>query len=97
VKIPDESGGNALVRTVLDDRGTGRQAYYWYDIDGRPVLNKYAAKLVSVANGIFRRRTNAALVVFVADPQGGRNLVARRRPPSRSISCSAPSRNCGNS
>jgi EpsI family protein len=80
VKIPGDSGEHDLVRTLLDDRGVRREAYYWYDIDGRQVLSKYAAKLVSVANGIFRRRTNAALVVFVANPEGGE--VAPEAPAS---------------
>jgi hypothetical protein len=46
-----------------------------YDIGGRVVVNKYGAKLLSVANGIFRRRTNAALAVFVVDPDGGEAIA----------------------
>lgn len=70
VKIPGSPNEeNSLVRTALDEQGKRRQAYYFYDINGRQVLNKYTAKLVSVVNGIFRRRTNAALVVFVADTE----------------------------
>lgn len=62
---------HALVRTALDRRGKRLEALYWYDVDGRQFVNKYLAKVFTIRNGIFRRRTNAALVVFVVDPEAG--------------------------
>ena len=55
---------NETTQTV----GRGRQyILFWYDINGRPVVNRYAAKAWTIWDSISRRRSNGALVMLIAD------------------------------
>ena len=40
-----------------------RFAYFWYDIDGKVMTDRYGAKLKTLINAFLKRRTNGALVV----------------------------------
>jgi EpsI family protein len=48
--------------------GSGRQyVLFWYDINGRTVANRYAAKVWTIWNSLSRRRNNGAVVMLMAD------------------------------
>lgn len=57
--------GSVLVnKTVFRSGNQYYQTLFWYDIGGRIVSNKYKAKLLTALDGIFRRRTNGAVVMI---------------------------------
>ena len=41
-----------------------RFAYFWYNVDGKTMTNRYSAKLETLANAFLRKRTNGAVVVI---------------------------------
>ena len=44
-----------------------RQVYFWYDINGRVVRNRYGAKLATIIDAFLRGRTNAAIIILSTD------------------------------
>ncbi|MGH9365217.1 MAG: exosortase C-terminal domain/associated protein EpsI [Thermoanaerobaculia bacterium] len=49
-------------RALLRDGREPRVLYFWYDLNGRVVANRYLAKLTTIADAIMRRRSNGAFV-----------------------------------
>ncbi len=50
-------------RTRSDDRQRPSDIYFWYSLDGKTVRNQYVGKAVTFLNGMFKRRTNGAVVI----------------------------------
>jgi len=52
---------------VSERKGVKRLVVYWYDVDGKNILNPYTVILNSAVSGLLRNRTNAAIVVISTD------------------------------
>jgi EpsI family protein len=75
-----------ISRTLLSQNGKRWSVYYWFDINGRIVANRYAAKLYILYDAFRHRRTNGALVVVFSE-----RAVAEGQPkPSASESVFLP-------
>jgi EpsI family protein len=72
-------GGDVLVnRAVLGGNGGGQVVFFWYELNGRIVASRYAAKLATISDSVLRRRSNGALVAVVmpaAPSETGADLV----------------------
>lgn len=65
ITIPVD-GAEAL-RINTSRTRAGLNAYFWYEINGRVLTDRYSAKLSTVYGGLLSRRTNGAIVVVAAD------------------------------
>ncbi len=54
-------------RAIVKEGGRRFLFLYWYDINGRIVADRRLSKLYTVVDGIFRGRTNGAIVVLSGD------------------------------
>ena len=54
-------------------------AYYWYQGRGRNFTSEYAAKFYMVWDGVWRRRTDGALVRLIMPLQANQTLEHGRR------------------
>ncbi|MBI5588789.1 MAG: exosortase W [Deltaproteobacteria bacterium] len=69
IKLPTASMGQVSVNeTTVKAAGGGTMALYWYDINGRILSSNYTAKLYTAAGGLFKRRTNGAVVITSTIP-----------------------------
>jgi EpsI family protein len=57
----------AANEAVQSSFGGRKYVVFWYDINGRPVVDRYAAKAWTVWDTVSRRRSNGAVVMLVAD------------------------------
>jgi EpsI family protein len=48
---------------VLNDKRQDSLVLYWYDLDGHAIADNYKAKFITAMDGLFRRRTNGALIM----------------------------------
>ncbi|MCF8095998.1 MAG: EpsI family protein, partial [Desulfobacteraceae bacterium] len=66
VRMVLEKDGRTLAinKTRIQADGTSRDVYFWYQIGGRTITSQYTGKIVTFLNGLFKRRTNAAVVVI---------------------------------
>ncbi len=64
------TGDVNLVR--LRARGREQIGIFWYEIDGRVISGKYAAKLTTFWNSVVHRRGNGMVVVLLVDRVPGR-------------------------
>jgi EpsI family protein len=69
LSIESSTGPLTLAEVVQDNGVTRRGIIFWYDIDGRVVENSYGIKAYTILNGIFRRRTNGAIVMVTWEGQ----------------------------
>jgi EpsI family protein len=53
-----------------DDRS--RPMFYFYDLDGRIIANRYQARLLTALDGLMHRRTNGAVIAFFDNGKGFR-------------------------
>ncbi len=65
-------------RGHLQDRQRSQRIFFWYEINGRVIADRYQGKLASVWQAISRGRTNGALVVVSQDTsrQNGSGMSA---------------------
>jgi EpsI family protein len=71
VKIEVAPARSILVnRGHLRDRQRSQRIFFWYEINGRVIADRYQGKLASVWQAISRGRTNGALVVVSQDTTG---------------------------
>lgn len=67
MEIPSGFGGSFRVnRAVLQEGGERREVFFWYDLNGRVVANRYRAKIWSLWDALKRGRTDGAIVVISA-------------------------------
>ena len=50
-------------RVVLHDGRESHNVLFWYELNGRQVADPYRAKLWTIGDALYWRRTNGALVV----------------------------------
>ncbi|WP_372683009.1 VPLPA-CTERM-specific exosortase XrtD [Desulfosarcina sp.] len=64
---PDAYGGRLQINElIIEKNGYWQLSYFWYQGRGRNFTNEYAAKFYMVWDGIFRRRTDGALVRLIS-------------------------------
>ncbi len=66
VAIDTPAGRREIKRKEIRGPGERRVVYFWYDIDGEIVVDRYPAKLKTIVGALRDRRTNAAIVVVSA-------------------------------
>lgn len=68
-KIPLDTGSGVTNIKVSepDEMHNRRSIYFWYNINGRVLTDRYAAKTATILDALLHRRTNAAIVVISAD------------------------------
>ena len=68
-KIPldIESGVTNIKMSKSDEMNNRRSIYFWYNINGGVLTDRYAAKTATILHAFLHRRTNAAIVVIAAD------------------------------
>jgi hypothetical protein len=52
------------IKNKIDSK---ESVYFWYDINGKTLTDRYAAKTATILDAFLHRRTNAAIVVIAAD------------------------------
>jgi EpsI family protein len=68
----------AFNEMVINKTGYRQLVYYWYQGRGRNFTNEYMAKFYMVWDGIWRRRTDGALVRVIVPVSSEENLPACR-------------------
>lgn len=68
LEVPCEGRLFRVLRTSLPGRGSGRVAYYWYNVDGRSLVSKVEVRAWTALNTIVRRRSNGAVIVVAPGP-----------------------------
>jgi len=72
VDISLASGESMRVNRALVTEGSREFIVtYWYDINGRAVASRHAAKLLGAVGGLIHRRTNGAIVILKSAADGG--------------------------
>jgi len=68
VQIRSNPSGIFRIRNTVYQRGDAfRQVYFWYDINGRVIGDRYRAKLATIMDAFLKRRTNAAVIILSTD------------------------------
>jgi EpsI family protein len=68
-----------LNELVITRGGTKQLVYFWYQGRGRNFTNEFAAKFYMVWDGLFRRRTDGALVRVVMPLLEDQSIKEARR------------------
>lgn len=61
----------SINRVAFNDNGLPAHVYYWFDVNGRILTDRYRTKLAHVFDAMTRRRTNASLIVVSMDDNEG--------------------------
>jgi EpsI family protein len=56
-----------IKNTIYQSRDGVKQVYFWYDINGRVIGNRFKAKLATIMDAFLKRRTNAAVIILSTD------------------------------
>ena len=64
VTLGESSQAPVINRTSLEIRSGLTDVYFWYVMDDRIITNQYFGKLYTFWNGLFKRRTNGAVIVL---------------------------------
>jgi exosortase D (VPLPA-CTERM-specific) len=73
------NGGLVFNEIVIQKPGVNQLVYYWYQGRGRNFTNEYLAKFYMVWDGIFRRRTDGALVRLIRPIDANETLADARQ------------------
>jgi EpsI family protein len=50
-------------KTILKDRRNSQLLLFWYDMNGKIIASRYRARIFTALDGLFRGRTNGAIVI----------------------------------
>jgi len=64
IPIPLGSAKTEIKQTASSREGKLETIYFWYDVNGRILVDRYETKLTILLDGLLRRRTNGALVLI---------------------------------
>jgi EpsI family protein len=64
VSLPLETGSVNIKQTTVSMGSRTERVYFYYDINGRIMVDRYAAKLATLFEALVHQRTNAAIVVL---------------------------------
>jgi len=70
IRIPSGSAATTIKKTATSGNGKMETIYFWYDVNGRILVDRYRTKLVTLMDAFTRRRTNGALVLITAANDG---------------------------
>ena len=76
MQIPLEGKIIKAKRIINNRMGSEERIYFWYDINGVILTNRYAAKFATIIDALVYRRTNAAIIVLSASHQPRPGLSA---------------------
>jgi EpsI family protein len=63
--VLEKDGRNvAINKTRIREDGPSTDVYFWYQIGERIITSQYTGKIVTFFNGLFKRRTQAAVIVI---------------------------------
>ena len=74
VAVPGPSAGMTVNKTVLRKGSQESLVLFWYNLNGRPIANRYSAKLATAVDGLVRRQTNGAFIMVTAEFNGDEDL-----------------------
>lgn len=67
-RVPLDSGGVVWInRLERDENGARQTLLFWYDLNGRIVADKYAAKAYTAWDSLTGRRSNGAVVIIAIE------------------------------
>ncbi|MFQ5736282.1 MAG: exosortase W [Thermodesulfobacteriota bacterium] len=72
--VPGPGAGMTVNRTVLKKGPRESVVLFWYNLNGRPVANRYSAKLATAVDGLVHRQTNGAFVMVTAEFDGDEDM-----------------------
>jgi EpsI family protein len=64
IPIPTARGQVEVNAVLLKKNGAGADSFFWYDINGKIMTNRYKAKMESFLGTALKRKTNGAIVVI---------------------------------
>ena len=75
------NGSVELNQAIREAAGSVNGAVFWFDINGRHVIDPYQAKFYSMVDAILHRRTNGAVIIvsWDAEPNASIELDPERR------------------
>lgn len=77
VQVGDLSqGGFEVNRVVIREQGRERLLYFWSDLNGHMVADRYYAKVYTILDALRARRTNGAMIVVGMDIHAGQSVSA---------------------
>jgi EpsI family protein len=50
-------------KTIFKDRINNQLLLFWYDMNGKIIISRYRARIFTALDGLFRGRTNGAIVI----------------------------------
>jgi len=66
-------GDIRINKTIFQDRMDNQLLLFWYDMNGKIVSSRYKAKIFNAINGLFRGRTNGAIIIVSKNFEGADN------------------------
>ena len=76
---PRPPNGHLMLNELITSKdGMKQLVYFWYQGRGRNFTNEFAAKFWMVWDGIWRRRTDGALVRLIAPLRDGQSIAMAR-------------------
>ena len=85
VVIQVDSEVAEIKQTTVDQPGKKKIFYLWYDINGRIITSEYAAKFFTLHDALFKRKTNGAIAVIVAEENVDADVKAIRESHAQFI------------
>lgn len=68
--LPGGHGPLRVNKLMKSERGSNRFILFWYDLNGRIITGRVAAKAYTALDALFKRRTNGAVVIVYKDIPG---------------------------
>jgi EpsI family protein len=65
--LTDKSGTFEINKVISQKNGAEKAIYFWYDLNGHIIADRYYAKVRTVLDSVINRRTNGAIVMVSAD------------------------------
>jgi len=79
IRIHSASAATTIKKTTTSGSGKVETIYFWYDVNGRILVDRYETKLKTLMDTFTKRRSNGALVLVMTrnDNHGGENPALR--------------------
>ena len=61
-------------KTIFKDRIKNQLILFWYDMNGKIIINRYRARIFTALDGLFRGRTNGAIIIVSKNFEQSDNL-----------------------
>ena len=61
-------------KTVFQDRKNSQLLLFWYDMNGQIINSRHKAKILNAFEGLFRGRTNGAIIIVFKNVERSDNL-----------------------